>query len=128
MISIYDKILYVFNIIILIFGIIFITYSIENFNNNLLYCDNLYFVSITIIINSIICLVTITNLKITGLITTLLLFSYNIYNIVYIHCTLKKYIFISYIILIIISGVNILLYITSYLKNKVINNNELPLI
>ena len=100
-------------------------YSIKYLTDKELYCDNLYFVSIMILINYIICLVSIKTYKIIGFITTILLFIYNIYNIIVIPCTLKKYIFNSYISVIIINVITILVYIVSYNKIRSINVDEL---
>jgi hypothetical protein len=128
MINVYDALLYLLNSILVIFGILFMTYSIEYFSDEKYYCDNLYFLSIMIIINSIICLISIKKIKVFGLITTILLFIYNIYNIIVIPCTLKNYIFNSYISVIIMNGITILVYIVSYNKNIIINQNELNLL
>ena len=125
MISIYDILLYLCNSISVIFGILFMIYSIQYLTDKELYCDNLYFLSIMIIINSIICLLSIKKYKIIGIITTLLLFIYNIYNIIVIPCTLKDYIFNSYISVIIINVITILIYIVSYNKIRSINDDEL---
>ena len=121
----HDIFLYILNSILVISGILFMTYSITYFTDKELYCDNLYFLSIIIMINSIICLVSIKKYKMIGVITTALLFIYNIYNIILIPCTLKDYIFNSYISVIIINGLTIMVYIASYYKNKIINDNEL---
>lgn len=125
MIPIYDILLYLCNSISVIFGILFMVYSIKYLTDKELYCDNLYFLSIMILINYIICLVSIKKYKIIGFITTILLFIYNIYNIIVIPCTLKKYIFNSYISVIIINVITILVYIVSYNKIRSINVDEL---
>lgn len=125
MIPIYDILLYLCNSISVIFGILFMVYSIKYLTDKELYCDNLYFLSIIILINSLVCLLTIKKYKIIGFITTILLFIYNIYNIIVIPCTLKKYIFNSYISVIIINVITILVYIVSYNKIRSINVDEL---
>ena len=125
MIPIYDILLYLCNSISFIFGILFMTYSIKYFTDKELYCDNLYFLSIMIIINSIICLVSIKKYKIIGFITTLLLFIYNIYNIIVIPCILKDYIYNSYILVIIMNVITILVYIVFYTKTRTIKVDEL---
>ena len=125
MIPIYDILLYLCNSISVIFGILFMTYSINYLTDKELYCDNLYFLSVMIILNSIICLVSIKKYKIIGFITTFLLFIYNIYNIIVIPCSLKKYIFNGYISVIIMNVITILVYIVSYTKIRTINVDEL---
>ena len=125
MISIYDILLYLCNSISVIFGILFMIYSIQYLTDKELYCDNLYFLSIMIIINSIICLVSIKKYKIIGFITTLLLFIYNIYNIIVIPCILKDYIYNSYILVIIMNVITILVYIVFYTKTRTIKVDEL---
>ena len=105
MIHVYYTILYIFNTILLIFGTIILTYSLDNLTNVVLTCESIYLLSITIIINSIICLASIKGLKLLGLITTIILFSYN--NVETIDCDIDNYIYIIYLLSIINNGITI---------------------
>jgi hypothetical protein len=116
--KLYNTILYSCNIILFIFGIIIISYSINNITNNILNCENLYYLSIAMIINSIICIVSVEDLKLLGMITTIILFIYNIYNIITINCNLEKSIYINYILSIINNGITIIVYIMNFIHYK----------
>ena len=121
MIHVYNTILYIFNTILLIFGTIILTYSLDNLTNVVLNCESIYLLSITIIINSIICLASIKDLKLLGLITTIILFSYN--NVETIDCDIDNYIYIINL-LSIINNRNNYIYIMYYslylLKQKMV--------
>ena len=116
--KLYNTILYSCNIILFIFGIIIISYYINNITNNILNCENLYYLSIAMIINSIICIVSVEDLKLLGMITTIILFIYNIYNIITINCNLEKSIYINYILSIINNGITIIVYIMNFIHYK----------
>ena len=126
--NIYDTLLYLVNSILIIFGILFMVYSLKYFSVEDYYCDNLYFLSIMIMINSLVCLLSIKKYKIIGFITTLLLFIYNIYNIIVLSCILKNYIFNSYISIIVINLLTIILYIFYYYNKKVVNEYNINLV
>jgi hypothetical protein len=128
MINIYDTLLYLLNSILVIFGILFMVYSIKYFSVEDYYCDNLYFLAIMIMINSLMCLVSIQNYKLIGFIMTALLFSYNIYNIIAIPCALKNYIFNSYISVIVVNGITILVYIFYFCNKRIVNEDEINLV
>jgi hypothetical protein len=116
MMKLYNTILYICNSILFIFGIVIISYSIDNITNNILNCENLYYLSVAMIINSIICIVSVEDLKLLGMITTIILFTYNIYNIITINCNLEKSIYINYILSIINNGITIIVYIMNFIK------------
>ena len=114
MMQCYDTILYICNSILFILGVIIISYSLYNLNNKLLSCENIYYISISIIVNSIIGLSSIKNLKILGMITTIILFSYSIYNISNNPCYLYNSIYITYILSIINNFITIYVYLMYY--------------
>ena len=116
--KLYNTILYICNSILFIFGIVIISYSIDNITNNILNCENLYYLSVAMIINSIICIVSVEDLKLLGMITTIILFTYNIYNIITINCNLEKSIYINYILSIINNGITIIVYIMNFIHYK----------
>ena len=128
MIHIYDRLLYLLNSILGIFGILFMVYSIKYFTVEDYYCDNLYFLSIMIIINSFLSLLTINKYKLICFMTTALLFIYNIYNIIVIPCTLKKNIYNSYISIIVMNGLALMLYILYYCNKRIVNEDEINIV
>ena len=127
MINKLDIVLYILNIILVVFGILFMVYSINYLTVKDYYCDNLYFLSIMIIINSFLCIFTLKKYKIIGFITTLLLFIYNIYNIIVIPCNLKLYLINCYISFIIFNGLALLVYILYYCNKQKLNRNDINL-
>ena len=114
-----NKLLYLINFLIFIIGIIFFSYySLNDFGNKTiikLHCDDMYYLTFMGMINSIICLLTIKNLKLIGFLTTCGLFGYNTYNIAAISedCSLgNNMVWYYYIFTLILNGYNMLLYIT----------------
>ena len=106
---------YIVNILLLLFGILFMVYSVDFFSNKEYYCDNLYFFGIVLLIYSLI-VILLKDCKIFTLIITISLFIYSISNIVLIQCKLKNYIFNIYISVIIFIAINIILIIKSYFQ------------
>ena len=128
MINKLDIVLYIINVILVAFGIIFMVYSINYLTDKDYYCDNLYFLSIMIIINSFLSLLTINKYKLICFMTTALLFIYNIYNIIVIPCTLKKNIYNSYISIIVMNGLVLLLYMLYYYNKRIVTEDEINIV
>ena len=128
MINKLDIVLYIINVILVAFGIIFMVYSINYYSIEDYYCDNLYFLAIMIIINSFLSILSTKKYKIIGFITTLLLFIYNIYNIIVIPCNLKLYLINCYISFIIFNGLALLIYILYYCNKRIVNDEEINLV
>ena len=114
-----EKLLYLINVLIFIIGTVFFSYySLNDFGNKTiieLNCGDMYYLTFMGMINSIICLLTINNLKLIGFLTTCGLFGYNTYNIstISLNCNLaNNMVWYYYIFTLILNGYNILLYIT----------------
>lgn len=114
-----ENLLYLLNCLIFLSGTIFFSYySLNDFGNKTiieLNCGDMFYLIFIGLINSIICLLTIKNLKLIGFLTTCGMFGYNTYNICKISddCSLyNNFIWYYYIFTLIVNGHNILLYIT----------------
>ena len=114
-----ENILFLLNCLIFISGTIFFSYySLNDFGNKTiieLNCGDMFYLIFIGFVNSIICLLTIKNLKLIGFLTTCGMFGYNTYNICKISddCSLyNNFIWYYYIFTLIVNGYNILLYIT----------------
>ena len=115
--------LYFFNSIVLLLGIILFSYYSNTNNHNKtiieLNCGNTYFLSFLTLINAFVNLLTIKNIKYLGVITTTCLFSYNSYNIENIvrECIINNsIIWFYYLFCIIVNGINIFVYLLTFIE------------
>lgn len=134
----YEYLLFFLNSLICIFSTVLFSYYLYNLDNNTtitntLKCENIGFISFIILLNSIVNLFAIKNLKIIGLFTTITIFSYSVWNIKHIsnNCNINNntvwlcylYNLISNCIIILIYTVYYICLIINYLliKKKCIN-------
>jgi hypothetical protein len=115
--------LYFFNSMVLLFGIILFSYYSNTINHNKtlveLNCENTYFLSFMTLVNAMICLASIQYIKYIGGITTIIIFSYNSYNIENIssECIINSNnVWYYYLYCIIINGFNIFIYLLSFIE------------
>jgi len=128
--NIIDNCLYIFNFLICIPGIIlFLYYFIHNIMPN--NCQQLFVLSLITLINSLLCLAFVKELKIIGWLTTISIFIYKSYNIVDIsnNCIINnKTILYYYVFTLIVNGINIILYLIAFInymtKKKIITINN----
>lgn len=115
--------LYFLNTLILITGIILISYYSNNKTHDKTFdeinCADGYFLSFMFLTNSTICLLLINSYISIGFITTTAIYSYTIYNINNLsrNCNLNNnMIWFYYLFCIIANGLNILLYIVAFIE------------
>jgi len=130
--------LYIFNGTICIPGIIMFSYylctNLDNKSLDIINCRQMLFLSFITMINSIICLACTKKYKYIGFNTTLALFVYKSYNIIYISnmCNINNNsIWYYYIFCLILNGINIVTYIIALIQYtvtrkqlKIININD----